>query len=246
MTATTDIVARLAESERDQTHPNIRPRDAATLILIDRSGPTPKVLMGRRHARHKFMPGKFVFPGGRAEPYDGRMVAEGALAPEHAERLVKGVSRPSAVRARALALAAVRETCEEVGLLLGRRCDAIPKVPAPAWQPFADARVVPDLGRLHFVARAITPPRRNRRFDARFFAADADAVAHRLDGIVGPEAELDEVVWVAISEARQLDLPTITQVVVEELEARIARGFTPALPVPFFHMRHGRFVRDVL
>jgi 8-oxo-dGTP pyrophosphatase MutT (NUDIX family) len=246
MSAMTDIVARLAASERDQSYPNIRPRDAATLIVIDRSGPAPKVLMGRRHTGHKFMPGKFVFPGGRAEPYDGRMAADGALAPEHAARLLKSVRRPSAARARALALAAVRETCEEVGLLLGRRSEAAPKIPAPAWQPFADARVVPDLARLHFVARAITPPRRNRRFDARFFAVDADAIAHRLDGIVGPDAELDEVVWIAIAEAKRLDLPTITQVVVEELEARIARGFGPDLPVPFFHVQHGRFVRDLL
>ncbi|HET9902512.1 MAG TPA: NUDIX hydrolase [Xanthobacteraceae bacterium] len=241
-----DVIARLAESERDRTHPNIRPRDAATLIVIDRSGDRPRVLMGRRHAGHKFMPGKFVFPGGRAEPYDGRMPAVGALAPEHEARLLKAMRRPSPARARALALAAIRETCEEVGLLLGRRSEAAPQVPAAAWQPFADARVVPDLTQIHFVARAITPPRRNRRFDARFFAIDAEAISHRLEGVVGPETELDEIVWVPIAEAKRLDLPTITQVIVEQLEFRIAQGFAPSLPVPFFHMRYGRFVREWL
>ncbi|MGB8186236.1 MAG: NUDIX hydrolase, partial [Pseudolabrys sp.] len=50
-------------SERDTSFPDSEPRDAATLMLIDRSGPAPRVLLGRRHAGHKFMPGKFVFPG---------------------------------------------------------------------------------------------------------------------------------------------------------------------------------------
>ncbi|MBX6424786.1 MAG: NUDIX domain-containing protein [Variibacter sp.] len=242
-----DIAERLTEAERERSHhANLRPRDAATLIVIDRSGPAPRVLMGRRHAAHAFMPGKYVFPGGRVEPYDGRMPALGALAPEHEARLLKRVSRASPARARAIALAAIRETCEEVGLLLGRRTDEAPKAPSPAWRPFADAQVVPDLSQLHFIARAITPPRRNRRFDARFFAADAEAIGHRIDGVVGPHSELDEIVWISITDAKRLDLPTITHVVLEELERRIAEGFDPALPAPFFRMLHGRFVRELL
>jgi 8-oxo-dGTP pyrophosphatase MutT (NUDIX family) len=241
-----EILERLADSERDQSHPNIRPRDAATLILIDRSGPEPQVLMGRRHAAHKFMPGKFVFPGGRVEPYDGRMAALGALSPAHEARLLKQVRRPSAARARTLALAAIRETAEEVGLLLGKRVETAPKTPSEEWRQFAEARVMPDLTQLHFIARAITPPRRNRRFDARFFAADAEAIGHRIEDVVGPDAELDEIVWVALAEAKRLDLPTITHVVLEELERRIALGFGPALPAPFFRMLHGRFVRELL
>lgn len=43
----------------------LRPRNAATLILIDRTRRTPKILMGRRHPGLAFMAGKFVFPGGR-------------------------------------------------------------------------------------------------------------------------------------------------------------------------------------
>ncbi len=241
-----EIIARLAESERDQTHPNLRPRDAATLVIIDRSAPIPRVLMGRRHAGHKFMPGKFVFPGGRVEAYDTRMAALGALAPEHEARLLKGLRRGGVARARAMALAAVRETCEEVGLLLGKKTPQAPKIPSPHWQSFAEAGVTPDLSQLHFIARAITPPRRNRRFDARFFAADADAIGHRIEGVVGPDTELDEIVWIPINEATRLDLPTITQVMVEELERRIADGFSPALPVPFFRMLHKRFVRETL
>ncbi len=48
---------------------SLRPRDAATLILIDRSGGDVRVLLGRRSARHAFMPGRFVFPGGRTDPF---------------------------------------------------------------------------------------------------------------------------------------------------------------------------------
>jgi len=65
-----DRVERLTKTIRDQSFPNLKPRDSATLILIDRSESVPKVLLGRRHERHRFMPGKFVFPGGRIEPQD--------------------------------------------------------------------------------------------------------------------------------------------------------------------------------
>jgi 8-oxo-dGTP pyrophosphatase MutT (NUDIX family) len=242
----TDLGQQLTEDERVRTSPYMRPRDAATLILIDRSGTTPQVLMGRRHADHKFMPSKFVFPGGRVEPYDGRMAALGALLPAHEARLMKRVVRPGPGRARALALAAIRETCEETGLVLGRVTPEAPQIPSESWRMFADAKVHPDLAQLHFIARAITPPGRTRRFDARFFAADADGIAHRIEGVVGPQAELDEVVWIPLGEARQLDLPSITRVVLEQLQHRIAAGFDAALPVPFYRMLHGRFVREML
>ena len=71
----TRFVKRMNEVERDLTSAYIRPRDAATLILVDRSGRVPKVLLGKRHLRHKFMPGKFVFPGGGVDPTDKRMPA---------------------------------------------------------------------------------------------------------------------------------------------------------------------------
>jgi 8-oxo-dGTP pyrophosphatase MutT (NUDIX family) len=241
-----DLGEQLTEDERVRTSPYLRPRDAATLILIDRSGPAPQVLMGRRHADHKFMPSKFVFPGGRVEPYDGRMAALGALAPAHEARLIKRTTRPAAGRARALALAAIRETCEETGLVLGRLMPEAPQVPSESWRMFADAKVHPDLSQLHFIARAITPPGRTRRFDARFFAADAEGIAHRIEGVVGPQAELDEVVWIPLDEARRLDLPSITRVVLEQLQHRIAAGFDAGLPVPFYRMVHGRFVREML
>ncbi len=241
-----DLAKQLLEDESYFKFPNLRPKDAATLIVIDRSGKEPKVLLGKRHHGHKFMPGKYVFPGGGLEPADQRMPVKRPLAPPAEARLMRLVKRPSPAKARALALAAIRETYEETGLLLGARCDDMPAAPNGHWSAFAQANVLPDLGAIHFVARAITPPRRPRRFDARFFTADASAIAHRIDGIIGPDAELVDLVWMPIKEARQLDMPTITGVVLEELEMRIAAGLGHELPVPFYQMRHRRFVRELL
>jgi 8-oxo-dGTP pyrophosphatase MutT (NUDIX family) len=156
------------------------------------------------------------------------------------------VQRPSLGKARALALAAVRETFEETGLLLGKRVDAVPTVPEGPWTAFAEAGVLPDLSQLHFIVRAITPPRRPRRFDARFFAVDVSAIAHRVDGKVGPDSELVELVWLPIPEAKKHDLPTITQVALDELESRVARGFGHDLPSPFYRMLNKKFVRAEL
>lgn len=224
----------------------MRPRDAASLILVDRSGISPTVLMGRRHKRHIFMPGKFVFPGGRVEPEDARMPVAAGLAPEHEARLLKQIRRPAAARARAFALAAIRETCEETGLVLGRKGAEPPKVPSESWRAFADLGVTPDLSPLHFVARAITPPGNTRRFDARFFMADAALIAHRIEGVVGADSELDELVWVPIAEARDLELSSITQRMLDETAKRIDAGLDLALPVPFYRELRRRRTRENL
>jgi len=226
--------------------PNLRPKDAATLILIDHSAPIPKVLLGKRHHGHKFLPGKYVFPGGGLEPADQRMPTARPLEHHAEQRLMRAVKRPSAIKARALALAALRETYEETGLLLGAPATGASEVPPGPWAAFGQAHILPDLAAIHFVARAITPPRRPKRFDTRFFAADAGAIARRVDGMIGPEAELVELVWMPIDEARHLDVPAITAVVLEELEERIAAGLGHDLPVPFYQMLHRRFVRELL
>ena len=206
----------------------VRPRDAATLILLDRSGPEPKVLLGKRHQGLAFMPGKFVFPGGRVDPRDRMMSVATPLDPRAQAKLMLKVHRPSPAKAQALALAAIRETLEETGLLLGsKRADA-PKVPKGPWAAFAEALVHPDLGAMHFITRAITPPGRNRRFDTRFFAIDATAIAHRIDGVTGPNAELTELVWVPLVEAKQLDLIAITEIALNHLQERISAGFNQA------------------
>jgi 8-oxo-dGTP pyrophosphatase MutT (NUDIX family) len=240
-----DFVRRMNAVERDLSHKVIRPKDAATLILVDRSGPVPKVLLGKRHTRHKFMPGKFVFPGGGVDPTDKGMAFASALDPHAEMRLMQRFHKGSPVRARALALAAIRETCEETGLLLGRRGDSA-TVPDGPWAPFAEHKVLPDLGQIHFVGRAITPPGRPRRFDARFFTMDASAIAHRVEGVTGPDAELVELVWMPLRDAKKLDMPAVTGVMLEELDARVADGLRHDLPVPFYRMLRGSFMRELL
>jgi 8-oxo-dGTP pyrophosphatase MutT (NUDIX family) len=240
-----DFVRRMNAVDRDLSHKVIRPRDAATLILVDRSGRVPKVLLGKRHARHKFMPGKFVFPGGGVDPADKTMPVATALDPQAERRLMQRFHKASPARARALALAAVRETFEETGLLLGKSVETV-KAPAGAWSEFARHKVLPDLGNIHFIGRAITPPGRPRRFDARFFTMDASAISHRVDGVTGPAAELVELVWMPLTEAKQLDMPAVTGVMLEELDARIADGFGHDLPVPFYRMIRGSFLRELL
>ena len=196
--------------------------------------------------RHKFMPGRFVFPGGRVDPIDKLMPVARPLDSHAQAHLMKRVQRASAAKAQAFALAAVRETFEETGLLLGVRSPEAVKVPDGPWAAFAEARILPDLGTLHFIGRAITPPGRPRRFDARFFTADATAIAHRIEGVTGPDAELTELVWMSLAEAKQLDMPAVTGVMMEELDARIADGFGHDLPVPFYSMPRGRFRRELL
>jgi 8-oxo-dGTP pyrophosphatase MutT (NUDIX family) len=241
------LTHRLTAAERERRWPNLRPRDAATLIVIDRRGAKPKVLMGRRHPGHVFMPGKFVFPGGRVDPGDRHMIVAGALHPRAEAALNARVARPSEQRGRVLALAAIRETFEETGLLIGTREHGPPEpVPEGAWSAFREHGIFPDLEAVHVVARAITPPRRPRRFDTRFFAVDREAIAAEVEGVTGPESELIELAWVTLAEAASLELPTITQVILEELQDRLAAGFSQELPVPFYYERRGRFVRELL
>jgi 8-oxo-dGTP pyrophosphatase MutT (NUDIX family) len=241
-----DRAERLTRTLRDQSFPNVKPRDAATLILIDRAEPVPKVLLGRRHERHRFLPGKFVFPGGRIEPSDRLMAVSAALHERHVAKLMRRLKRPSPARAAAYALAAIRETYEETGIMLGAPSAVTMAVPTGPWQAFAEAGIVPDLSQIHFIARAITPPKRPLRFDSRFFAADISAIARRENGFVGPDKELVELVWLPMTEARQLDMPGITAVVLEELADRIAAGMSLDHPVPLYRMLHRRFVREIL
>src|SRR3954462_15131277 len=233
-----EFAQRVSASDAQATYPTLRPKDAATLILIDRSDRVPKVLLGKRHERHKFMPGKFVFPGGGVDASDKQMPVAQPLDKNAEARLVERFHKGSAIRARALALAAIRETCEETGLLLGIHSNAA-DIPTGPWMPFAQHNVLPDLSAIHFVGRAITPPGRPRRFDARFFTIDASAVAHRIEGVTGPDAELIELVWMPIADAERLDMPAVTSVMLEELDARIADGLGHDLPVPFYYSLHG-------
>lgn len=223
----------------------LRPRDAATLILLDRRGSDVLVLMGRRHMKHAFMPGKFVFPGGRTDPADSRIRVADELHPAELEKLCAGIGRVSVARARAIALSAIRETYEEAGLLIGRRRTFA--TTKPDWQGFAEQGVEPALAPLRFIARAITPPGRVRRFDTRFLSAWRSDVAVELpEG--GPTNELEELVWLPLEQAMQADIPEITRSVLADLRQRLEGDpdLSPGGRVPFYRMLNKRFRRVIL
>ncbi len=239
--------ARIEAEPRPRTAPTLRPVDAATLILLDLKARKPKVLMGKRSMKLKFMPGKFVFPGGRVDAVDKLMLASGALSPRAEMRLMTAATRMTPLRCRALVMAAIRETFEETGLMIGHSDFGAPdKAPGGVWQEFADQGLFPTPDALTFIARAITPPGRPRRFDTRFFAAPLTAVGGKVERVIGEDAELTELVWTDIDDAVQLDLPSITQVVLLELKERLAIGLDRDAPVPFYFERRRRFLRETV
>ncbi|GAA4114828.1 NUDIX hydrolase [Aminobacter aganoensis] len=236
---------RLEARELVKNAAPLRPRDAATLILLDRNGDDVLVLMGRRHMKHAFMPGKFVFPGGRTDPADSRIKVADELHPDEEIKLRAGTGGVSIARARAIALSAVRETYEEAGLLIGRQGTF--QTTKADWQGFATHGVEPSLASLRFIARAITPPGRVRRFDTRFLSAWRSDVAVELpDG--GPTNELEELVWLPLADAVEADIPAITKSVLGDLRQRLEVDPTlkPGGDVPFYRMFNQRFRRDIL
>ncbi len=204
-------------------------RDAATVIVLRDRATRPKVLMGQRGAKAAFMPNKFVFPGGAVDAGDADIPLASPLPALCAGRLREDSARDLS---HALAAATIRELWEETGLILGTP-GAWPSLPAPDWASFAETGHVPTAEALQFVFRAITPPGRPRRFDARFFLIDANAIASDLDDFSAASEELSHLQWIPLSEARSFDLPFITEVVLAEIEARV-HDTAPPETVPFF------------
>lgn len=208
-------------------------RDAASVLVIDRTPPGgPAVLMGMRGAGAAFMPSKYVFPGGAVDPTDDlpAHVLPDMACNDRLNALARPGCKDSAVP---LAAAALRELAEETGLLIGRQGVA------PAGFPeYSAAGLVPDATQLIFVFRAITPPGRPRRFDARFFMVDAAHVSGDRSDFSAAADELSHLHWVPLTEARRLDLPFITEVVLAEVQALVTAAgdgplFAPPV-VPFF------------
>lgn len=207
----------------DRSQPSVRPKDAATLILVRRDGPRPRILMGKRSRRHDFMPEKYVFPGGRVDATDSRAPAISELKNDVEQTLsIMAWRKP-----RAFGLTAIRETFEETGLIIGQHGEAAggPK----NWQPFFAQGALPCLTHLTLIGRAITPPYRPKRFDARFFMAEAeDTLIDERPANTSPE--LVDLRWVDVDEAEELDLPNVTKVMVHEVRERLERPNEPIRP----------------
>ncbi|MCX7366995.1 MAG: NUDIX domain-containing protein [Alphaproteobacteria bacterium] len=196
----------------DKKYPYLRPRDAATLILVRQKGKVPEVLLGCRDAKHAFMPNRYVFPGGRVDRADSRVPVATPLDRHVNARLQKAAT---AQRARALAVAAVRETFEETGLMLAKPFKNGPPEEdfGEHWKGFLDTGMGPALDCLDLIARAVTPPGRPRRFNARFFMARAEDAS----GEIRHSSEMGDIRWVKLDEARELPLPTITGLILGEI-----------------------------
>ncbi|SOC02764.1 NUDIX hydrolase [Rhodobacter maris] len=211
-------------------------RDAATLIVLRRDhSEGPAVLMGLRGATAAFMPSKHVFPGGALDPGDSVVPLAAPLPDASARRLAQDA--PDGI-GPALATAAIRELWEETGLILGEPGAWEGPVPED-WAGFAATGHRPSAAGLRFIFRAITPPGRPRRFDARFFLAEARALACDPDDFSRASDELSLLQWVPLAQARELNLPFITEVVLAEVQAQLVSGTEPAT-IPFFDNRGPR------
>lgn len=202
--------------------PPLVPRDAATLVLVDGTLSEPRILMGRRHPDLAFLANKFVFPGGRVDEADLTAHPGHDLHPTVTDQLLTGMTGvPSAARARALAIAAIREVREETGIVLG--------------DPDR-----PPLHALSYFARAITPPDRSRRFDTRFFMADA---ALATVTVLAGDGELSDLDWFTLDQTRHLDVPGITRLILKDIAEVVAAPSPRPRPIPFYFHADGRFHR---
>ncbi|PPC80077.1 MAG: NUDIX hydrolase [Hyphomicrobium sp.] len=211
----------LTPTDPEPEESSVAIRDAACVVVVDKTGGEARLLMGRRHANQIFLPDKWVFPGGRVDPID-----EQTATSEHNSAPDVTAGLPDYLKP--FARAAVRELREETGLSLH---------PNVASTDLATAPLLP-------LARAITPPGRIRRYDTWFFMAQRQSFQ---DTLGSTDDELLDLAWFAIGEARRLDIPNITRLVLEDATTWIA-GETPRFPkeIPFYYQDGQGFKRTML
>lgn len=212
-------------------------RDAASVVVVRRDCDQPEVLMGMRGPEAAFMPSKYVFPGGAVDHEDNTTIIGNNVDALTLARLEAEPRHDSVVTPRQLLAAALRELSEETGLLIGHPGQS-------EMTGYAKAGLLPDPSVLHYFFRAITPPARPRRFDARFFMVDAVHIQGDTETFSSSCGELSHLHWVPVTEAGDLQLPFITEVVLAECIALVhAAGngvLTTPLSVPFFDNRGAR------
>ena len=188
----------------------VRPRHAASLVLLQGEKQNPDVLLGRRPMSARFMPGVYVFPGGALERGDYAVASMLDLRHDVEVRLARhGGPR----RARALAWTAIRETWEETGVLVGKSGTFEPTRNTAATRAFCDAGLIPSPAQLDYIVRAITPTHSPLRFDTRFFMADGAKVS----GELIETNELEDIGWLPLRHViSHLKIMGVTQFVLEE------------------------------
>ena len=158
-------------------------RPATTVLLLRERGAL-EVFLVKRHARSRFMPSAWVFPGGRVDPDDHALPDEWVRGGQAtADRL--GLCDKTG---RGFLVAGVRETFEEAGIWLGKG-----ELPTALREPLnrnevrfvdllASHSAVVDLDRLHPWSWWVTPTSEPRRYDTRFVVAVTDADGLHDDG----------------------------------------------------------------
>lgn len=200
-----------------------RPRLASTIVLTVGDRRKPKILMGQRSKKHDFMPSVYVFPGGRVDRADSYAKYAGDLS-ARTERILETAYNPR--RSRAVVLAAVRETWEETGLLLGKTVlDGERDLNHASYDTFRAAGQRPDISDIEVFGRAITPPHRHKRFDAWFF--------HKHLGDIAPpkitdSAELLNVDWFTFDQIKDLEQQRATTMMLAVLKDHLAYNRLPA------------------
>lgn len=194
----------------------VTPRHAASLVIYEQRGDTTYVLMGKRAKAHRFLPNVYVFPGGRVDTADALARPISPLQQPVQDLL----SQPSNM-AHAVAAAAVRETHEETGLVIGR---------------VDNDQLIPDFSNLDYIARAITPVVSPIRFNTRFLTIDARHVS----GDLGGSGELIDLKWVSVQEAYKMQLVDVTEFVLEETEKKLSTPVQKITKVPLFTYYRGK------
>jgi len=214
----------------------VKPKRAATIVLMQGPKENPKILMGQRGKGHDFMPSVYVFPGGRVDRTDSYAPYAGDISPR-TERILEAAYAPR--QARALLLTAIRETYEETSLILGRKEHTTRNMKDQSWQDFLDSGHLPDLSGIEVFGRAITPPHRHKRFDTWFFIKHlGDDVANTADS-----AELLNVNWFTFSEIEKLKTHRATEMMLQVLKQYL-RYDTPPPHIFWSRMERKKYVQS--
>ncbi len=218
----------LPKRSADKSHP-VKPKDSASMLVLRRGARGLEVLMGRRGRKAVFS-NAYVFAGGKVDKVDALPVPASALDPTLEQRI-----STSPAKARAFAMAAVRETFEETGLILGTPGD-LGDTGGQSWDEMRALGLAPALGKLGYVGHAITPASRAVRFNARFFCAwEEDMV-----GELGGSGELTDLAYLPVEEALKLQMVDVTQFMLEEMLRREDNDFATPTSYPFFGYRKDR------
>ena len=222
---------------RDALPRAARPKKASTIILWQGPRENPRILMGQRASRHDFMPSVYVFPGGRVDRCDSYAGSIGEISPR-TKTVLEAAYSPR--QARALLLASVRETFEETSLMLGQKAESARNLNHKSYDAFRTAGELPDISGIEVIGRAITPPRRHKRFDTWFFAKDMNGQKNLG---TSDSHELLNVGWFTFEQIKELKTHVATDTMLKVMKRFLLQDNPPA-QVFFMRRKGNAFITD--